>query len=226
LKYEKIAKAMLWNNEFVYLHYPKAAGKSLARAFLQAWSRPVQGIVSKGQLRELADLVNEGVHLRGDGGHQNAMVARRILRECAQDIHAMRAVFVSIRNPYDMIYSNYCFLRQHYPTMQGNQHAALAARSSFGEFVLKYPAAPFERWCCLDGVELRNLKLVRVENMQDDFNRYAAEFDFQPVSMPHLNRSDRDPDYLRKITPELEGVIYSKYRFMFDKGWYPRLSLS
>ena len=34
---------MLFNEEFVFLHYPRSAGKSLTRYLIEAWRGPIHG---------------------------------------------------------------------------------------------------------------------------------------------------------------------------------------
>ena len=54
---------MLANDRFLFLHFPKTAGKSMAKYFIEAWDKPIFGRVSPGQMDELQDGATEGVTL-------------------------------------------------------------------------------------------------------------------------------------------------------------------
>lgn len=213
---------MLWTKDFLFLHYPKAAGKSLARAFLQAWETPIWGLVSPGQVGELSDLVRDGVELRVEGSHQNATTAARILQEQGLDIGSLKAVFVAIRDPRDLIYSTYRFMRERYPKMTHKPNFVLAGTLPFDQFVARFNVADYNNYLTLHGEPLSNLRIIRFEHMAEDMHRYAEEFGFAKVELPHLNASRRG-HYREAMAPEIEAIIAKKYRALYDRGLYPRL---
>ena len=103
---------MIWNDEFLFLHYPKAAGKSLSLAFVKAWRTPVRGYVSAGQLADLGPFAKRGSTFWVEGGHQNAMAAAQILGPFGIKLSQFRAIFVAVRCPYELAYSTYKFQRR------------------------------------------------------------------------------------------------------------------
>ena len=215
---------MLWTKDFLFLHYPKAAGKSLTRAFLQAWETPIRGLISPGQVGELSDLVRDGVELRVEGSHQNAITAARILHEQGIDIRSLKAVFVAVREPRDLIYSTYCFMRERYPKMTHKPNFVLAGTLPFDRFVVQFNVADYNNYLALRGEPLPNLRIIRFERMAEDMHRYGEEFGFAKVELPHLNASTRG-HYREAMTPDIEAVISDKYRALYDRGFYPQPSI-
>lgn len=212
---------MLWNQRFLYLHIPKTAGKSLTRYFVEAWQKPVYGVVSGGQLSELADCDQKGLHLRLGRGHEDLKATRELLREQHRDVDGFEAVFVCIRNPYDLMVSNYHFLRQSYPKNKSRINFQLAATTSFEEFCTRIGKIGPQDWMTIDGTPLRNLCIIRFERLLDDLAAYARRFGFENCQVPHLNPSKRG-HYRDYLTPIAEEYIFRKFRYWFESGYYER----
>jgi hypothetical protein len=94
---------MLWNRRFLFLHYPKTAGISLTETFVAAWERPVFGIVAPGQRQTMRHRNDELVFLTNGSGRESFARASRILSATGVDIAAFEAIFVAVRNPYDLM---------------------------------------------------------------------------------------------------------------------------
>jgi hypothetical protein len=121
---------MIWNRRFLFPHYPKAAGKSLTEFFVRAWEPPIHGIVARGQRSELERIREDGLHLETGHSHQNAIAARTVLQQRGIDIRSLEAVFLSVRLPYDLVYSAYRFLRANHANAADRPAFALAASST------------------------------------------------------------------------------------------------
>jgi hypothetical protein len=214
---------MIWNDEFLFLHYPKAAGKSLSVAFIKAWPTPVRGYVSAGQLAEFGPFVKQGSIFWIQGSHQNAEMTAQILDRFGLKLSQFRAIFVAVRCPYDLAYSTYKFQRRYASDVGAPAEFSLAANSSFEEFVAQFSPSDYRLWLQYQKSDLPNIKVIRFERINSDFKAYANEFGFRNPSMPHLNASGGET-YLNVMTPALEEAIYDKYRFLFDRGYYSRLN--
>lgn len=211
---------MIWNDDYLFLHYPKAAGKSLSVAFLRAWEGRVGAYISRGQILELGPHIREGSTLWIEGAHQNAVKANELLNERhGRDITSFKAVFLAVRNPYDLICSTYFFHRQSHE--RGSQRAsfALAAKTSLTEFVREWTPTRFEPWIQVGGKALPNLKIIRFEKMALDFRTHAKALGFRPVAIPHINSGSKQ-DYASMLSPELKEMVFEKYKFLFDLGIY------
>ena len=214
---------MLINKDFAFLHFPKTAGKSLTKYMVDAWEVPIHGRVSKGQVTELADVMRPGVTLEVTRGHEGMRQAAKVMRERGCRIQDLKAVFVCIRNPYDVAVSTYFYLRETFRLNRENPRFRRAAEMTFEDFWCSDPNNAPERWLALNGRVLPNRRLIRFECLREDLDELSKEFGFRPAELPHLNASDRQ-HYSAYMTPRAEDAIFSKYRYMFDAGFYPRES--
>ncbi len=212
---------MLISDDFVFLHFPKAAGKSLTKYMISAWSDPIHGYVSKNQASELVDVMRPGVALEVTGGHETMRKAATVLRAQGRSIHDMRAVFVCIRHPYDIAVSTYFYMRETYPFNLENRRFRAAAEKTFEEFWLADVDNMPQRWLTLNGEVLPNRRIIRFEHLRDDLDALSKEFNFRDAELPHLNPSRRQ-HYSAYMTSRVEAAISEKFRYLFDAGHYNR----
>lgn len=212
---------MLWCDEFCFVHYPKTAGKTLTRFFLQAWPRPIRGIVSRGQLDEVADCDLEGVSLTVGRGHENLTDSRELIREAGGNLAGMRAIFCAVRNPYDLMVSNYCFMRETFEHNRTRPNFIIAHENDFLGYCEKIGVASPARWMTLDRQTPANLRVIRFESMQADVERYAREFGFESPPLDHLNRSTRG-HYRDYVCARAARAIEQRLAYYFDAGYYER----
>ena len=295
---------MLWNNDFLFLHIPKTAGKSLTKAFVQVLDRPITCFITKGQHWELFGhakiyfktdrdfyaLCLENLKIQFDAlmqsyrwkvgnalislitmskfkknflmstdhmkrifqrfeqfkskqsqtrgindldmssltiiegrGHENIIAARRILSEYDKTLESFKAIIVAIRNPYDLMVSNYFFMRKTYKYNQHRENFQIAQENNFEDYAIKVGFAPLENWMTIEGNRPQSLRIIRFENLQKDFDSLAQEFGFQSVKLPHINPSSHD-HYSKYLTKTSEAAIYKKFKYLFDQGFYERHS--
>lgn len=212
---------MLINDDFVFLHVPKTAGKSLTKYMIGAWSAPIRGYVSRNQGSELVDVMRPGVTLEVTGGHEDMRKAAAILRGQNRRIHDMKAVFVCIRNPYDVAVSTYFFMRETYRNNLENRRFRSASERSFEEFWTTDVDNMPQRWLTLNGKVLPNRRIIRYEHLREDLDALAQEFGFRESLLPHLNVGSRE-HYSVYMTRRAEAAIFEKYRYLFDAGHYVR----
>ena len=215
---------MLVNDDFAFIHFPKTAGKSLTKYMISAWENPIYGRVSPGQMREVADVIRPGVTLELGVGHENIRRTSKILREMGRRIEDLRAVFVCIRNPYDIAVSTYFFMRETYAENRDKVRFKMASAMSFESFWENdISGAPPERWLTLQGKVLENQRFIRFESLAQDLSALSEEFGFREAMLPHLNRSQRG-HYSEYMTPVAEEAIYRRFEYMFSAGYYKRES--
>jgi hypothetical protein len=73
----------------------------------------------------------------------------------------------------------------------------------------------------IEGRMPANLRILRFETLEQDLHRALEPFCRKLYPLPHLNSSVYEP-YARFLSPEIEDVICRKYRWVFDRGYYPR----
>jgi hypothetical protein len=216
---------LIYTHEFLQLHYPKTAGKSLTRFFIEVWKRPVFGLISKGQFGDMDGLDLSGVDLQVGRGHENLDQSAEILRGKGIDIEKLRGIFVCIRNPYDLMVSNYFFMRRTYRNNRDRRNFELAATLPFEDYCVRSTMASPEKWMLYQGSLPAALRIIRFESLADDLRRYAEEFAFPMAAIPHINATNHEP-YLTYITPRAEKAIAKQFDWIFSNGYYERLDLS
>lgn len=107
-------------------------------------------------------------------------------------------IFMLVRNPWDRLASYYHWLRD-----QRFQHPAveIAQSADFAQFI-QHPfnrqsiqAAPYGRYVTdVQGTERCNL-FVRLENLAQDLAPLEHHLGLRLDTVPHVNRSSREPDY-------------------------------
>ncbi|MEE9322807.1 MAG: sulfotransferase domain-containing protein [Granulosicoccus sp.] len=214
---------MLWCNDFCFVHYPKTAGKTLTRFFVKSWPQPINGYISKGQVNELADCELEKTNIKVGRGHENLTQSARIISEAGGDVTAMKGVFCCIRNPYDLMVSNYHFMRQTYKNNMEKKNFIIAHENNFVDFCEKVGVSSPRNWMELDGAQPENLQIIRFEQMNDDLVYFAEKFDFPIPQLDHLNASKRG-HYSEYLCERTELAIHKKFTYYFEQGYYNRES--
>lgn len=212
---------MLWCDDYCFVHYPKTAGKTLTRFFVQAWPHPIAGYISKGQVNELADCELEKTGIKVGRGHENLQQSQQIIAEAGGDLLAMKGIFCCIRNPYDLMVSNYHFMRQKFEANRERANFVIAHENDFVNFCEKVGVSTPENWMALGGVQPDNLQIIRFEQMNDDLNMYAEKFGFDMPKLGHLNASKR-AHYSEYVCARAETAIAEKFSYWFDQGYYTR----
>ena len=199
---------MLFNDEFVFLHYPRSAGKSLTRYMIEAWQGPIHGLVSLRQTKELEDVMRPDVFLEAVGAHQTVSQAKAILAERGKRIEEFRAVFVGIRDPYDMAVSRYCFMRRTYQWNQDRPTFQKAHELEFEDFWLSYRANLGDAFLTIDGAVLDNQRFIRFETLQEDLEDISVGVRLQPRQpLSPQQHASRPLFELREDTPVRTGDI-------------------
>lgn len=212
---------MLWTDDFLFLHFPKTAGKSLTRALVQTLGRPMTCVVSKGQVREIADCDHANLTIIEGWAHENMRAAHKRLSEYNKKLDSFKAIILGIRNPYDLMVSNYFFMRKTFKHNRDKENFKIAMENDFEGYTAKVGFAPIENWMTINGSRPENLRIIRFEHLQEDFDALANEFGFASITMPHINPSSHD-HYMAYLTPAAEEAIYGKLKYLFDEGFYER----
>jgi hypothetical protein len=214
---------MLWTDDFLFLHFPKTAGKSLTWALARTLDRPMTCVISKGQVRELADCDQAGLIIIEGWAHENMRDARKRLVQYNKTLESFKAIILGIRNPYDLMVSNYFFMRKTYQHNRERPNFRIAMDNDFEGYAVKVVFEPIENWMTINGSRPENLRIIRFEHLQEDFDTLSNEFGFSTIKIPHINSSEHD-HYLSYLTPRAEKVIYNKMRYLFAEGFYERES--
>lgn len=214
---------MIFNDEVLFLHIPKTAGKSISLSLTRTLRRPLWCHVPPGterSLREGADLT--GVEIVRSNGHEGVTKAFATLRAQGIDPTALRQVLVVIRNPYDLMVSNYHFMREQYDANAGRPNFEAARNLDFEAYTREVAFFDISRFFLEDQAnEPPQLRILRYETLQADLDAALGDLGHGPVELPRLNASSR-PDARSLLTPAAEEAIYAKFQYLFDRGFYER----
>ena len=209
---------MIFNDELLFIHVPKTAGMSVGKALFKSLKGQVYSAVQDGHRKQFY-----GEKVIPGKRHQTLATADTYFANAnlKHRIADFKFVVSMVRNPYEMEVSRYHYLRKGHEWDRGAS-AELALAGNFPEFVSgsKWWFS-FQDYYTVNGVMPDNLHIVRFENfaftMQRTFGRcFRSEF-----TVKRLNKS-HNTKYRRYYTDELESLVYKKYQWIFDKGYYAR----
>lgn len=217
---------MLFNQDTLFLHIPKTAGKSVSAYLAHNLPKPVFGLVSAGQVQEIGLGEPDGVHLEIGESHQNLRGARRDLKAYDRTLDSFERIVVVVRNPYELAVSNYFFLRNSYeqhPHVRGLPNFQLAASSTFRAFYENARRINFRAWVELEEeVDPAQIRVIRFEQLRQDLRGLLDEMGVQEdYELPHLNSSKRLP-VSEMITADAKPIIDDYYDTLFEIGGYEK----
>ena len=212
---------MVFNDELLFLHVPKTAGMAVSEALTRCLRAPVCYAVQAGHEGDLA--ARKGVRVMTGRRHQNLATADAWFeaKELPQRVATFRRVLVMVRNPYAMEVSRYHYLRKGHPWDHGRAQD-LAVAGDFAAFVAESRWwFDFRDYYSVDGYVPDNLLIVRQEALGTGIVLGCEDCFAEPFHAEAVNNS-REHDYRDYLTPALEPLVYRKYQWVFDKGFYAR----
>jgi len=240
---------MLFNDTVLFLHAPKTAGMAITQFLTDNLPGPVilteplnvfdpsvrLPAVVRAKLEVKRVMMRVGVwyprHVKVMEGkrHERLDEARDMLAQIGRGLEDFRRILAVVRNPYDLEVSRYHFLRLGYHGVRGvtrGREQQLAMELNFEQFAIRagYAGrnpARIEEWYEIDGRMPDNMRILRFETLEDDLRDALSDVCSAAVRLPHVNTTDHAP-YKAYLTPRAENAIFRKYRWLFDRGFYPR----
>ena len=210
---------MVFNDDLLFLHVPKTAGMAISEALMRSLPAPVYYAVQDGHAGDSAP----GVTVMTGRRHQNLATADAWFESAGlpHRVATFRHVLVMVRNPYAMELSRFHYLRKGHAWDRGKAQE-LALAGDYAAFVAGSRWwFDFRDYYTLDGDVPDKLRIVRQEDYAATLTLTCGDCLALPLDVPEVNRS-HDSDYREVMDAELEQAIYLKYRWIFDKGFYPR----
>jgi hypothetical protein len=243
------APKVLFDERLLFVHVPKTGGVSITKflidnlpgkmflveekdqpdASIRLPARVRAKLGVKSLLKRWGLWLPRSVTIIEGSPHARLLQAEACLTKLGRRLGDFRAILAVVRNPYDLEVSRYHFLRKGWHGVNDvarGPEQKFALDGSFEQFALKAPfhgrlPARIEAWYEIDGRMPENLRIVRFENLEEEFRRAVGEFCPTAASLPRLNASDHEP-YASYLTPVSEEAIYKKYRWLFDRNFYAR----
>ncbi len=239
---------MVFNEEFLFLHIPKTGGTSVSAYLLRNLAPPVYFV---GNL-PAPGLPPGRVRIPGEP-HTPLAYAQRVTAGQGLALEDFRAIVVAVRNPYDMLVSAYSFMQSmrsmrailanpgSFSTQQLNATETfwqLALDEDFHRMAIALGRAKTrkslggwmggwsqpERYCTLNGEIPPNLTVVRIENIAEELGSVLDSLGIEMTEpIPRLNASPHLPASAY-YTTEAEEAVYETFRWVFDQGYYARMS--
>lgn len=213
---------MVFNNDLLFIHVPKTAGMAVTEALLRALPRPVYYAVQAGHADEQTDVqvVDGRRHQRladVDAWFEAQSLPHRLA--------SFRHVLVMVRNPYALEVSRYHYLQGGH-SWDAGEAQTLALAGDFAAFVRGSQWwFRFEDYYTVNGYLPDNLRILRQESFVPELGAYCADVGSEDLELAARNISGSG-DYRDLMTPELEPLVYQKYRYLFEKGFYSREDFS
>ncbi len=217
---------MIFTKDLLFLHVPKTGGMSASTYLLEILPPPVY--YTRPELDE-AFARRQGIVQMLGGRHESLPEAADLLPRYGFSLSDFKLILAVLRNPYDLEVSRYHYLRAGHPWDYGpNQRLALtrdftafAVNSSVGD---RNAPRALEHYFHSHGEIPSNLKIARFESLETDVKDALASIGIESdAEFPWKNRSRHD-EYLSYYTKEAEEAIYQKYKWVFDAGFYERLT--
>jgi len=241
---------MIFTRDLLFVHVPKTGGLSATGYLLDVLPRPVW---LSHPIWD-ASLPARGVVQIDGRRHETLAEAAAITARRGLPVERFAAILATIRNPYDLEVSRWAYLRQGHQWERGpEQELALAspfeefavkneqrgggwATAALARFDGGAPLVGTTRdrrrrpgelreFYEIDGRIPGNLRLLRFEHLAEDLAEALRELgvDTGAAPFPWVNRSARG-DYRAYYTPAAEAAVYRRYRWVFDRGLYPRIA--
>lgn len=217
---------MIFTKDLLFLHVPKTGGMSVTSYLLEILPPPIY--YTRPELDE--DFARRpGIVQMLGGRHESLPEAAELLPRYGFSLSDFELILAVLRNPYDLEVSRYHYLRAGHPWDYGpNQRLALtrdftafAVNSTLGERDGVRTLENYFHWL---GEIPPNLTITRFENLETDVMQALASIGVESkAEFPWKNRSRHD-DYLSYYTKDAEEAVYRKYQWVFDAGFYERLT--
>jgi hypothetical protein len=216
---------MVFNPDVLFVHVPKAGGMSVSVYLLRVLPRPVWLRFPSDALRRA---MPEGARWMAGLGHETLAEAREVLDAQGLDLGRLSLLLAVMRNPYDLEASRYTYLRAG-AAWYASRNRDLAVARDFEAFAVHSehhagPSRPVESYFVLDGAIPANLRVVRFEDLAAGVATALREAGIRTTgAFPWLNRTP--PGHGRvEYTEAAEAAVHRRYRWVFDGGYYPRLT--
>jgi hypothetical protein len=210
---------MIYNDELLFIHVPKTGGMSLTHALVRGLKGQVYITVPRGhETRVAEEIIIEGTR------HETLSKAAAYFDKEKRDLSQFKAIIAVARNPYDLEVSRFHYLRKGNPFDRGAAQE-LAMAGDFSAFAVQssWWFKDFGEYYMLNGRIPDNMVILRFESLAADFDAVCSKFLKQTTELSLVNSSDRGA-FEAYLTAEAEQAIFNKYRWLFDNGFYERIT--
>ena len=220
---EKYNDFMIFNDDILYIHIGKTGGMSTARYLCKVLKDPIYNVVPPNALDVQFGNAKNIAGLR----HETLEEALEVTRQYGKGIGDFKEVLATIRHPYDLELSLYFHLKKKLDDgRKVHPERAALVREGIESFVkagiYHRPGVRYEDYVTIEGQVPNHLRFIRFENISEEFQKISVEYGSgKRIPFPHRNKSKRSFT-VNDLSDELKALIYEKYKWIFDQGFYER----
>lgn len=213
------------SQNFIFVHIPKTAGSSMTKA-LQPFSRDYTRTLASSLKRRIPYRENpDSVHFRV---HETAA---KMIQKLGRDTFDGFTTFSVVRHPYTHAVSHYEYMKQFRIASSAKKVGAM----SFEEYLLNRKKRPFwndtifvrmpdQTYYLVDkNDEIAVDRLIRFENLVEDFQMLAQDLKLEGASIEHVNKTKAKKKPIESyFTGPCEDLVLEIYDRDFDNFGYER----
>lgn len=219
---------MVYNRKILFIHIGKTGGTSAANYLCKTLDGPVFNVIPEGD--KPVKSIGHETTLKGRR-HATLAEAKDFLKGHKIGIKSFDKIIAVIRNPYLLEISLFNYYTKLYKSGAINLDKAPRRKKAIENGV--FDAFVKEKFYHRNNLNIRkyitiddkvpdNVSLIRFEELQEEFIEIGKKYGNGNTDFPYLNKSKKG-DIKEHITPELELIIYRKYKWVFQVGNYERL---
>jgi len=219
---------MVYNDKVLFIHIGKTGGTSAANYLCKTLDAPVFNVIPEGD--QNVKSIGHETTLKGRR-HATLEEAKTFLKTYKKGIKSFEKIYAVIRNPYLLEISLFNYYTKLYKSGAINLDKAPRRKKAiengvFDAFVKEKfyhrNNLNIRKYITIDNKIPENVSLIKFEELQDEFLKIGETYGNGNKDFPYLNKSKKG-NIRDLITPELELIIYRKYKWVFQVGNYERL---
>ena len=215
---------MLFSDQVLFVHVPKAGGMSITRYLLNELSGPLALSVPERMFEHARGMVeHEDVHGRLtliDGKrHETLPEAAEVLRSHGRGLDDFSIVLAIARSPYELELSYFLHLQKPHVQERRGPDGFFVRLARLGDFERFCEEAPFynvnpDDYFLLDGKQPSNMHIVRFERFAEEVPRLVSPFGLGRMSMSHRNKTPPGPR--PALTPRAKRAIDARFPYLTE----------
>lgn len=218
---------MLLTENVLYIHVPKTGGMALTSHLMTLLPGRKLYTAPEPHPEWHAGAPEGEVEFVLGSRHETLDEAQVVLADLGYDVSQFSVAIAGTRNPYALEVSRYAYLQAGHSVDAGAEQD-LAMNSDFASFTARSDrslSAPIHRYYTLGGQIPANLRVIRLEQLDDDLRRVMTELGIAASGEIIKDNESVHDDYRTYYNPAAEAAVYERYRWIFDQGWYERMDL-
>jgi len=194
--------------KFIFIHVPKTAGNSIhdtLRDYID------DKLILKSQMQDGVERFGlKNTSYPSLNKHSRLSEYYKYLGDSICDYK----IYTTIRNPFDKLISYY------FSPHRWHQTTNKQPKWDYHKIELILNQMPELRWFINTPALMDNIKFLKYETINGDFNKMCEEVGLPKLNLSHRNKSTNRSDYRIYYNNRLIDLIYNKHKFEISIGNY------